>query len=363
MVTLEGISKAFGKIQAVQQLDLTIQEKEIFVLLGPTGAGKTTTLKITAGLVPPDQGKVWIGENEVTQVPAAFRDVSFVFESYNLFPVYNVYKNIAFALRSKLYRQDEAEIERRIRLVSQDLHISHLLNRNISTLSGGEVQRVALARALVRQAQINLFDEPLSNLDLKLREELRVEFKELQKKYQTTIFYVTHDHDSAVSVADRIGILYNGILYQVDTPHNLNKNPNNLVVANLINYPAVNILECVIEGNTLSISPQNTPLIEFSEAEMEKIRSQTTARDVHIAIKPQDINIGTQPDQINLAGKFLHVEYQGYNKVVNVDVGGVTIRALTTENIHSTFGTAIDIHFPKDALLLFEKQDGKRIVF
>ena len=361
MLKLESVHKTFGDIQAVQNLDLAINEKEIFVLLGPTGAGKTTTLKIAAGLVKPERGRVLIENNEVTQVPAAFRNISFVFESYNLFPIYNVYENIAFALKSKLYRQDKAEIEKRIRFVSQDLHISHLLDREISTLSGGEVQRVALARALVRQAKINLFDEPLSNLDLKLREELRVEFKELQKKYQATIFYVTHDHDSAVSIADRIGILFEGVLYQVDTPDNLSNNPNNIIVATLINYPAVNIIECFLRDQTIYMGT-NTSLVALSDPEIAAIRKQTSENEFQIAIKPQAIRIGKHEHYIHFAGKFLHVEYQGYNKVVDLDLEGFIIRALTTENIHSTFGTTIDISFSKGDLFLFNKRDGKRII-
>lgn len=361
MLKLEEINKTFGDINAVQNLNLAIQEKEIFVLLGPTGAGKTTTLKIAAGLVKPDSGRVSIEDNDVTNVPAAYRDLSFVFESYNLFPIYNVYENIAFALKSKLYRQDDAEIQKRIRMVSEDLHISHLLERNISTLSGGEVQRVALARALVRQAKINLFDEPLSNLDLKLREELRVEFKELQKKYQSTIFYVTHDHDSAVSVADRIGILFEGILYQIDTPENLRNNPNNIVVAMLINYPAVNIIDCVLRDYTISMGAE-TPLVELTDTEIEKIRKQTDENEFRIAIRPQAIAIGKRENYIHFSGKFLHGEYQGYNKVVNIDLEGFNIRALTNENVHSAFGAAMDISFSKNDLFLFDKRDGKRIV-
>ena len=273
MLKLNNISKSFGDVQAVSNLSLEIQEGEIFVLLGPTGAGKTTTLKIVAGLIAPDEGQVFINEKDVTEIPPAFRDISFVFENYNLFHIYNVYDNIAFALRSKLLRVDEAEIDHRVRSFSKDLHIEHLLERSTTTLSGGETQRVALARALVREASLNLFDEPLSNLDLKLREELRVEFKELHKRYHSTIFYVTHDHDSAVSVANRIGVIFEGVLHQIDTPDNLIENPNHITVATLINYPTINILDCSIKDHSLHVN-QKLSLLELSAPELDKIRTQ-----------------------------------------------------------------------------------------
>lgn len=362
MVKLQNIHKNYGDVKAVCDLTLTINDGEIFVLLGPTGAGKTTTLKITAGLLKPDSGRVYFNDKDVTDVPSAFRDISFVFENYNLFPIYNVYDNIAFALRSKLLKVDKAEIGKRVKAFSKDLHISNLLDRHTSTLSGGETQRVALARALVRQAGLNLFDEPLSNLDLKLREELRVEFKELHKKYRSTIFYVTHDHDSAVSIADRIGIINEGSLYQVDTPDNLIDGPNSVTVASLINSPAINIIECSIEGKALYFK-QNTLLFELSTAELNTIRRQTAGRQFQIGIKPRSIGIGKDRANLNFSTKVLHTEYQGYNKVVNADLLGAIIRILTSEKVTKGYGEPLDINFPKKDILLFNREDGKRIVY
>jgi len=359
MVKLDHISKSFGSIQALKDVSLTINEGEIFVLLGPTGAGKTTTLKITAGLIKPDEGNVYIKDNDVTDVPSAFRNISFVFENYNLFPIYNVYKNIAFALKSKLLRVDDAEIERRIKLVSKDLHIEQLLDRPTSTLSGGETQRIALARALVRQAGLNLFDEPLSNLDLKLREELRVEFKELHKQYESTIFYVTHDHDSAVSIADRIGILHEGVLHQIDTPENLIKNPVHINVASLINYPAINVLDCRLVGKKLNAD--GLLLYELTDAELHAIEKVTDKKDFQIGLKPRDIKMGKGKNQLSFSGKVLNIEYQGYNKVINVDLFGSNIRMITNEIVHKEYGDEINISFSKNDVLLFGRDNGKRI--
>jgi multiple sugar transport system ATP-binding protein len=360
MLELRGISKSYGEVQAVQDLSLTIESGEIFVLLGPTGAGKTTTLKMVAGLVPPDQGQVFIKGEDVTQAPPVFRNISFVFENYNLFPIYNVYENIAFALKSKVMKLDSAEINRRIRAVAGDLHIEHLLDRPTQTLSGGETQRVALARALVRQAEINLFDEPLSNLDLKLREELRVEFKELHKRHHSTTFYVTHDHDSAVSVADRIGILYDGRLHQVDTPDALIENPRDMVVASLINYPAINVLECTIRGKTLLMNGGSV-LMELTDEQMSEINGADEGR-LNAGIKPRSIQIGSRQGALNFTGKVLHIEYQGYNKIVNLEFSGGTLRLRTNQTVHKKYGDTLDVSFGREDIFLFSGKSGERLL-
>ncbi len=361
MLKLQNIFKSFGDVNAVQDLSLEINEGEIFVLLGPTGAGKTTTLKITAGLIQPEEGNIFIDNNDVSEVPPAFRNISFVFESYNLFPIYNVYDNIAFALRSRLLQIDTDEIDKRVQSFSRDLHIESLLDRPTSTLSGGETQRVALARALVREARLNLFDEPLSNLDLKLREELRVEFKELHKKYKSTIFYVTHDHDSAVSIADRIGILYKGKLHQVGMPDDLIGNPNSIVVASLINYPAINVLDCTLVGRKLNINGKTT-LVELTEAEVSSIEKNMKAKEFQIGLKPRSIFIGKKKDLINISGKVLHTEYQGYNKVINLDFMGLTVRLVTNQAVRLEDGSTIDVHFAKEDMLLFDRKNGARVL-
>jgi multiple sugar transport system ATP-binding protein len=361
MLQLKNVSKSYGDVQAVSNLSLEIKEREIFVLLGPTGAGKTTTLKMAAGLVQPEEGQVFINEKNVTDIPPAFRDISFVFEGYNLFHIYNVYDNIAFALRSKLMRINEPEIDERVHAFSKDLHIEHLLDRPTGTLSGGETQRVALARALVRKASLNLFDEPLSNLDLKLREELRVEFKELHKKYHSTIFYVTHDHDSAVSVADRIGIIYKGVLHQVNTPDNLIENPNHITVATLINYPTINILDCSLVNHSLQVNPQMN-LVELSSSQLDEIRSKTTEKDFQVGLKLKSVGLGKNQGNLNFSGKLLHTEYQGYNKVVNIDFEGIPVRLITNKVFQLKYGDQVDFNFSPKDMFLFSKRNGKRIL-
>ncbi len=361
MLELRDVCKRFGEVQAVQDLSLTIREGEIFVLLGPTGAGKTTTLKITAGLIRPDSGQVLINGKDMTEAPPVFRNISFVFENYNLFPIYNVYKNIAFALKSRVMKLDEGEIDRRIRAVGADLHIEHLLDRPTQTLSGGETQRVALARALVRQAEFNLFDEPLSNLDLKLREELRVEFRELHKRHRSTTFYVTHDHDSAVSVADRIGILHEGRLHQVGTPDSLIESPRDITVATLINYPAINLLDCRLRGKTLVLNGDTT-LMELKPQEIERITGKTGESEFSAGIKPGSIKPGSLKGCLSFTAKVLHIEYQGYNKIVNLEFSGGTVRLRTNQTVRKRYGESIDFSFDRNEVFLFSRKTGERIL-
>lgn len=361
MLKLQNISKSFADVKAVRDISLQIKEGEIFVLLGPTGAGKTTTLKITAGLIKPETGTVFLDGKDVREVPPAFRDISFVFENYNLFPIYNVYDNIAFALRSKLLRVDNTEIERRVQSFSRDLHIEHLLDRPTSTLSGGETQRVALARALVRKAHLNLFDEPMSNLDLKLREELRVEFKELHKKYKSTIFYVTHDHDSAVSIADRIGIIYEGVLHQIDAPDTLIEDPSSITVASLINYPAINVIDCSLDGKELKVSGKQS-IVSLTTAEIDAIRGITDETKFQLGLKPRSIRPGKETKNLSFSGKVLHTEYQGYNKVINLDLTGLIIRMVTNQVVHKEYGDTLDFNFAKKDVFLFSENTGKRVL-
>jgi multiple sugar transport system ATP-binding protein len=217
-VRLEGVAKRFGGVPAVEGLDLTIADGELFVLLGPTGAGKTTTLRLVAGLESADQGTISIGDEDVSAWPPAARDVAFVFQHYSLYPHYTVFDNLAFPLRSPLRQHSPAEIRARVEEVARMLRIEAKLENRATRLSGGEMQRVAIGRALVREPSCFLMDEPLSSLDAKLREDLRIELKRIQRELGATILYVTHDQIEALTMADRIGVLEVGRLLQVGPP-------------------------------------------------------------------------------------------------------------------------------------------------
>jgi multiple sugar transport system ATP-binding protein len=241
-VTLAGISKTFGQTEAVDNVTLTIRDGEFVVLLGPTGAGKTTTLRLIAGLEAPDAGRITIAGRDVAGVAPATRDVAFVFQQYSLYPHLTVYENLAFPLRSPARRLHDAEIDARVREVAKMVRIDHKLQNRSTRLSGGEMQRVAIGRALVRKPAIYLMDEPLSSLDAKLRAELRLELKRIQSELGATLLYVTHDQVEAMTMADRIGILAEGKLVQIGSPREIYSNPANLHVAARLGQPAINLL-------------------------------------------------------------------------------------------------------------------------
>jgi multiple sugar transport system ATP-binding protein len=241
-VEIRAVSKAFKKTQAVSDLSLTIADGEFVALLGPTGAGKTTTLRLIAGLEMPDRGSIRIGGRVVTGDAPADRDVAFVFQQYSLYPHLTVYDNLAFPLRSPAHRMDEAFIRRRVHQAAELLHIEQKLGNRATALSGGEMQRVAIGRALVREPAVYLMDEPLSSLDAKLRAELRLELKRIQRELGTTILYVTHDQVEAMTMADRIGVINEGVLIQLGTPREIYERPKTVYVASRLGTPAINLI-------------------------------------------------------------------------------------------------------------------------
>ena len=241
-VVLTNVGKRFGKTLAIDGLDLTVANGEFVVLLGPTGAGKTTTLRLVAGLERADQGSIHIDSRDVTQAEPAARDVTFVFQAYSLYPHLSVYDNLAFPLRSPSRRMPEADIAKRIEQVAETLRIAGKLKNRATQLSGGEMQRVAIGRALVRRPSVYLMDEPLSSLDAKLRADLRLELKHIQQDLGATILYVTHDQIEAMTMANRIGILNEGRLIQIGSPREIYESPKSLYVAARLGQPTINLV-------------------------------------------------------------------------------------------------------------------------
>jgi multiple sugar transport system ATP-binding protein len=245
-VALRHVSKRFGSVEAVRNLSLAINDGEFVVLLGPSGAGKTTTLRLITGLEQPDEGSVAIDGREVTHEPPGTRDIAFVFQQYSLYPHLTVYDNLAFPLRSPARRVPEAAIKKRVEQTAALLHIAGKLGNRATQLSGGEMQRVAIGRALVRDPAIYLMDEPLSSLDAKLRAELRLELKRIQVEVGATILYVTHDQVEAMTMASRIGVIRNGELLQLGTPREIYESPGDRYVASRLGTPQINFVPAAL---------------------------------------------------------------------------------------------------------------------
>ena len=245
-VTYDHVTKQFGDVVAVNDLDMEVADKEFLVLLGPSGCGKTTALRLLAGLEELTQGSIYIEGQVVNDVPPKDRDIAMVFQSYALYPHMSVYDNMAFGL--KLRKTPKDEINRRVKEAAAILRIEELLDRKPKQLSGGQRQRVAVGRAIVREPKVFLMDEPLSNLDAKLRVAARAEISKLHQRLETTFIYVTHDQTEAMTMGTRVGVLKDGILQQVDTPQNLYNYPANLFVAGFIGSPAMNFFDATLVG-------------------------------------------------------------------------------------------------------------------
>src|SRR5262249_39259244 len=254
-IQLKNVTKTFGRHTALANLDLDIADGEFFVLLGETGAGKTTTLRLIAGLEKPTSGQVFIDGVDVADWGAAERDVALVLQQYSLYPRYTVRQNLEFPLKSKIRRVPDAEIAERVARVAKTLRIEHLLERKTDRLSGGEMQRVSIGRAIVREPRVFLMDEPLSNLDAKLREILRAELKDLQMKLGATFLYVTHDQVEAMSMGDRVAVLNAGRIVQGGTPQQIYNRPRDTFVAAFVGSPSMNLLPARVENGRAVLVP------------------------------------------------------------------------------------------------------------
>ena len=357
-VSLQHLSMRFGAVQAVRDLSLDIADREFFVLLGPTGAGKTTTLRCIAGLEQPQAGEIRIAGERVNDWSAAQRDVALVFQQYSLYPNYTVRENLAFPLKSRLRNLPAGEIEQRVARAAATVRIGHLLDRRTDRLSGGEMQRVSIGRAIVREPRVFLMDEPLSNLDAKLRELLRTELKGLQQRLETTLVFVTHDQVEAMTMADRIGVINKGELIQVGTPHEIYNRPANTFVASFVGSPAINLLE--VEVDLAQGRAHNGGLaFALEPATRERLAPVLPAdAKVCLGIRPEDVMLDGRSGR---SGAIYGAENHGAEIIAVIDAGGHRLRATVAPNTKTSLNQPVQIAFMQDKLHFFHPQSGHNL--
>jgi ABC-type sugar transport system ATPase subunit len=338
-VVLAGIGKQFGDFAALEGIDLAIEPGEFFSLLGPSGSGKTTTLRIIAGLETPDSGTVALDGRDITDLSPGGRDAAMVFQSYALYPHMTVARNIGFPLR--MVNTPKAEIERQVLQAAQRVDIAHLLDRRPGQLSGGQQQRCALARAIVRSPKLFLLDEPLSNLDARLRMQTRVELKKLQRTLGVTAIYVTHDQEEAMTLSDRMAIFMTGRIVQVGTPEEVYRRPISTSVAGFLGSPPMNLIPAVLDGDRLEFGGVSVSL----PRRIEGFRGH-----VVIGVRPADIGFAADgiPATVELA------ELLGDDMILDLRLGDTLVKARLMLNRRFAEGEAVRIAFVWSRLHFFD---------
>jgi multiple sugar transport system ATP-binding protein len=354
-VRFEKVGKTFRDIAVIKELDLTIEDGEFFTFVGPSGCGKSTILNMIAGLEPVTKGKIFFDDILVNELSPQERDVAVVFQNYALYPHMTVYENIAFPLRMK--RIGAKTIDDEVRRVAAVLGLDDLLHRRPKQLSGGQRQRVALGRAIVRKPKVFLMDEPLSNLDARLRIEMRAELKRLHQDLKTTAIYVTHDQSEAMSLSGRIAVIYGGEMQQCGTPAEVYLRPSNVFVAGFIGSPPMNVIPGAvrsrnpleIECNGVSLSPGNT----------SSPSSREGVRRVLVGIRPEEISVSPRETEASIQVTVSLIEPAGPNYWVDCDWKGAKIKGTAKDVAHLNPGGKAFISFAQEKIVAFDAESGK----
>ncbi len=360
-VTLRNLTKTFKAVVAVNDLSLEIYDKEFLVLVGPSGCGKTTALRMIAGLEETTSGSILIGEHDVTDVAPKDRDIAMVFQNYALYPHMSVYENMAFALRMRKFPKDK--IDARVQESAQLLGLENLLDRKPKQLSGGQRQRVALGRAIVREPQVFLMDEPLSNLDAKLRVQTRAEITKLQRRLGITTIYVTHDQVEAMTMGDRIVVMKDGLLQQCDTPMNIYRYPANIFVAGFIGTPPMNFMEGTLEksGSNMVLNAGGSSLV--LPTDRWPALSNYVGKKLQFGVRPEDIELAPAGSPNTISMNVDVVEPMGSNLTVYFTAKAVTntlVANLSTDAIVKV-GDTTSVCFDLTKCHLFDTETTKAL--
>lgn len=363
-VLLQNVWKRYGKVEAVKEVSFEVRDREFFCLLGPSGCGKSSTLRMIAGLEEISEGEIYIGDRVVNQVEPKDRDVAMVFESYALYPHKTVYDNMAFPLRIRKGRYTEDQIKERVTHAAKILEINELVNRYPRQLSGGQKQRVAIGRAIVREPQVFLMDEPISHLDAKLRTQMRGELKHLQKVLRSTMVYVTHDQLEAMSMADRIAIMYRGVLQQVGTPDEVFNHPVNNIVAGFIGDPPMNFIDCrlKVEGDDWWLGNHAFKikiLPDLAAKFKQNSKSFGGTMDVVLGIRPENFSISSsKKEEDSFQAEVYVTEPLGEDQIVDVVINQAKVKLKTSVDLQVKMGETVWLTVNKKKMHLFNKQDG-----
>jgi multiple sugar transport system ATP-binding protein len=344
-IQLKNISKRWGSFVGVDNFDLTIADKEFLVLLGPSGCGKTTTMRMIAGLEDATEGDILIDGQRVNDLDPKDRDVAMVFQSYALYPNMNVYENIRFPL--KVRGIDPSTHDERVRRASAMVELDDFLHRKPAELSGGQRQRVALARAIVREPNVFLMDEPLSNLDAKLRVSTRAQIKNLSHELAVTTIYVTHDQIEAMTLADRVVVMKQGVVQQVGSPTEIYDRPANAFVASFIGNPAMNLIDGELKGGAFTADGAEVPGLSGPDSK------------VTLGFRAEDAEVVASGGQINAA--IYTMELLGEATMVSVRIGGALVSVKADKNYRAQIGDTVSIKVPTEHCHLFDAQTGERV--
>ncbi len=353
-VKLDDIRKDFGDLTVIERLSLDIRDREFMVLVGPSGCGKSTALRMIAGLEEITAGEISIGDRVVNDLPPKERDIAMVFQSYALYPHMTVRENLEFGL--KLRKTAQAEIDSRVSEAAEILGITNLLDRKPKQMSGGQRQRVAVGRAIVRNPSVFLFDEPLSNLDAKLRVQMRAEISKLQKRLETTTVYVTHDQVEAMTMGDRIAILKDGDLQQVGTPLEVYRQPANTFVASFIGTPPMNLLDCAVRGSRLEGEGFSLPIpARYGEL--------SEGRALVVGMRPETLNASAEGPEPT-APMAVHVEVVeplGHENIVHARVGNEFVTATVDPQLSPAVGDQVELAVEIEGIHLFDAETSNSL--